>query len=241
MADISFGCAFASPDPERAIKPYLAIISQSKDTKYILIFVIIGIFFVITNIAQIVGWFVTPQRFWFKFSRLGTWANVGFNFVLGTLLLPITLWLAFVLKFPPDQRPIEWIVVPVLFYVVFNFAMYWQTMDDSNDSVGAIFWTIQLAPGQNQHSIADYLNDFFKDIPWLSDCEISSNSQDGHLALEIPIVYALHKWPKADLNKFWKLYKDSTKYLKKKDFEVLSKSQSPSVKKIAAINSKRAK
>lgn len=241
VAKLGVGSAFDSSDPINALKPYLAIVHKVSDTKYIVFGIVIGVLFLAVNVAKFVSLFKRPVRFWFKFSRLGNWANIGVSVILGTLLLPMTLWLTALIRLPDNNREMLYFVICAAIYVVTNLIIYHNKMDDYNDSSGAIFWSVQLKLNQNEGDVLAALQKHFEELVWIGDGEILSNSKDGHMLIEMPILYDMSKWSKSDLDKFMALYKESTQILKDSGFEVISKSQSTAVKNYALKNIKREK
>lgn len=241
VAKLGVASAFGSADPIQALKPYTDMINAIGDTKHIAFGIIIGLLFLSVNIAKFVSLFIRPLRFWFKFSRLGNWVNLGVSIILGSLLLPMILWLTAVMQLPPENRESLYLIIMVSVYVILNLIMYWNKIDDASDYSGAIFWTIQLKSNQSQGDVLSVLQSHFKELTWIGESEILSNSNDGHLLIEMPILYDMSRWSKSDLDSFMTLYKDSTKILKTAGFEVISKSQSTSIKIHSSKNIKKTK
>lgn len=212
-----------------AYAPYLDLINDAGSLKNMLLLLFGGAFLIFALIAKLKTFDKAPAPWLHKFMSARSWYHTIVGIALGSLLVPLAVWFAALSTF---EQPITAYVAfgsVASTYVIVAFALYWLKLEETTDSFGSVAWIIQSKAGQKEDEALKIINDHFKDITWLGQCEVTSNSKDGTSRLEVPVLYALRTWDEKYIKKFASLFKDSRNVLKKGHFVVMHRGTSSSV------------
>lgn len=166
----------------------------------------IGVVYLAVDIARL--WFAwkRPSNLLLKRHRiLGKLAAIGLNFLLGGLLVPLTIWGSAI--FISDSWNVLWpFIIMLLVYIAVAFALFFQNTLHLNDSKGAAYYLLNTNDPQD---CIDVLKAHFDSMP-VADPELISSTGTQHL-LEVPLLHShLNPTEKAE---FKNLFQSSVKKL----------------------------
>lgn len=240
VTSIALKDAIKSPNPDGAYAPYLNLINGIGDFKIMSVFFIVAALIISGSIAAYIALDKAPGPILQRFIEARSWVHVALSFVLGMVLVPLAVWCAALFSLGNPWSAWFPFAMTAFTYVIVGFALYWLKLEETTDSIGNVSWIVTLKPKQRQSDATKFIDEYFESVKWIGDCEITSNSKDGTVVLEVPVKYSYKIWSDTEIRAFGKLLKDSTEFLKIKGFIVSHRLQSDSVKKALDRSEKKA-